>query len=160
MANEDIAVLEKYIGFPIKRPEVTLESGRPYDESFAYRLCQQFYGNPDALTQAIRTTTKVLLTREVDRKQRELLFAVLGNMYYLQGDFDRSIGCFLKSLTLNKIDLTNLIELAFALRASGRTALFEDIMFNLEVIGMLLRQESKEINKDKIVEIIEKIKKS
>jgi tetratricopeptide (TPR) repeat protein len=162
--QDRINEFEMFIGFPVKRKETLAESNNSHDESFSYNLCQRFYGQDAELELAIARATSllILLTKESGfSREKELLFSLLGNLYYLQGDFERSIGCFLKALSSNKKDLTNLIELAFALRASGRISIFEDIIFNLERMHFTLRDYSQgELNKDRILEIIGKAKGS
>ena len=37
--QNEIKALEKYLGFPIKRVEITVESYKPHDEMMSYGLC-------------------------------------------------------------------------------------------------------------------------
>ena len=61
----------------------------------------------------------------------------------------------MKSLSYNREDLTNWIELMFALRAHGNFMEFEGIIFNLEKIYSLwLQDPERELKKEKIYELI------
>lgn len=140
---QQIRRLENLIGFPIRRKEVLLELNEPHDETFSYGLCQRFYGKDRELEKAISESNGLLMLmlREqkldpsrADRKEIERLYALVGNMYYLLGDYRMSAGYFLKSLSYNKNDITPWIELLFSLRAIGEFELFEKGIFNLEKI--------------------------
>jgi|TARA_Y100000310_G_C20531988_1_gene738944 tetratricopeptide (TPR) repeat protein len=159
----DIEMLEKYLGFPIKKKEITLKSNEPYNEVLSYGLCQRFYNKDDELKLAIKKTTtilmKILNNKDTDEKYISIFFSLLGNMYYVLGDYKQSIGCFMKSLSYNKNDTTDWIELIFALRAYGEFEIFEDIIFNFEKIyNEWKNNPSKELTKEKVYELINKIK--
>ncbi|HLD86954.1 MAG TPA: hypothetical protein VJB12_02730 [Candidatus Nanoarchaeia archaeon] len=143
--SEEIRELEAYIGFSVRRGILTLESKEPYDESFSYGLCQRFYNKDVELDVAIGRTTSILLRMVgesgVDSVQKARFFSLLGNMHYLKGDFRSAIGCFMKSLSFGKDDMTPWIELMFALRANGNFGEFEAIAFNLEGIHALWRSD-------------------
>ena len=143
--SEEIRELEAYIGFSVRRGILTLESKEPYDESFSYGLCQRFYNKDVELDVAIGRTTSILLRMVgksgVDSIQKARFFSLLGNMHYLKGDFRSAIGCFMKSLSFGKDDMTPWIELMFALRANGNFGEFEAIAFNLEGIHALWRSD-------------------
>ena len=65
----------------------------------------------------------------------------------------------MKALSYNKNDLTGWVEFIFALRANGNCEVFEDIIFNLEKIDNMWKQDSdKKLNKEKVYELIYKIK--
>ena len=86
-------------------------------------------------------------------------FSLLGNMHYILGDFDKSVNCFMKSLSYNKEDLTSWVELIFSLRALGEFEIFEKIIFNLEKFyDLWIQENSYELNKDKIYWLISKIR--
>lgn len=150
--------LEKYLGFPITRVQINPDSKNPYDETISYGLCQRFYNKEDELQRAVIKTTNILMqliNKENDKKLIALYFSLLGNMYYILGDFKKSIGCFLKTLSYNKEDMTGWIELMFAIRANGDFGVFEDIIFNLEKIYIKWCNDKSEVlTKEKIFEII------
>ena len=164
LKQDEIKELESYLGFPIKRVEITLESRNPHDETFSYGLCQRFYNKNDELKIAINKTTSILLSlvklsNEKNNKQISTYFSLLGNMYYILGDFNKSIGCFMKALSYNKNDLTNWIELIFTLRVGGNFEVFEDLIFNLKKIYNAWKIDSeKRLNKEKVYELINKVK--
>ncbi len=135
--------LENLIGFSVRRKAVPLELNEPHDESFSYGLCQRFYGRAGELEKAISEANGLLmmLLREnrldpskAAHNEIGLLYALVGNMYYLLGDYRMSAGYFLRCLSYNKNDITPWIELLFSLRAIGRFELFEKGIFNLEKI--------------------------
>lgn len=163
--QSDIKELEDYIGFPIKRKEITLESNESYDETLSYNLCQRFYGKDKELTVAIKKTEEILIeiieTNKKDNKQKKeiaLFFSLLGDMYYLASDFNKSINCFMKALSYNKIDITNWVGLMFSLRANGNIKIFEESIFNFEYIYNAWRRDpSNKMDQEKIYELIGEI---
>ena len=153
--------MENKIGFPLRRVEITDKTLKSYDETFSFKLCQKFYGKREELRPLTEKITSLLLKliKNGDNKLIAYCFSLLGNMYYILGDFKKSIGCFLKSLSYNKNDLTNWIELIFALRAEGKFEIFEDIIFNLEKIYISWKNDlDSKLTKEKIYELINKVK--
>ena len=151
--------IENEIGFPIKRIESTDKTLSPYDETFSFKLFQKYYRKENELQALIEKTTRLLFVLEKEpNKDTRLIaycFSLLGNMHYILKDFNKSIGCFMKSLSYNREDLTNWIELMFALRAHGNFMEFEGIIFNLEKIYSLwLQDPERELKKEKIYELI------
>ncbi len=154
----EINELENYLGFSTNRLEITLDSKWAQNEIFSYDLLQRFYSKDDELKIAIKKTAKVLamlIESNINNKQISNCFSLLGNMHYILGDFNRSIGCFMKSLSYNKSDLTSWVELMFALRSNGNFTVFEDLIFNIEKIYFLWKNDpAKELTKEKVYELI------
>jgi len=175
----EIMDLENYLGFPIKRREITLKSKQPHDETFSYGLCQRFYGKEKELQRAIKITTGILveLVKQHDKltkqhairydksngsgKQIALFFSLLGDMHYIASDFTRSTNCFMKALSYNKTDITNWAGLMFSLRAIGEFEIFEDLIFNFEKVCRAWQKEKPrknnsedELDQQKISEIV------
>lgn len=153
--------LERYTGFPIKRVNVTLESRRPHDESFSYNLCQRFYGRDDELRIVIRKAKRILSTLLVIDKEGNYkkltgaLFSLIGNMYYILGEFRASTGYFMKALSYGKNDITNWVEFMFSLRANGNIDVFEDLIFNLQGVYEAWRDDKEtEMTQEKVYELI------
>ena len=163
-----IKELEDYIGFLIERPETSIDSYEPVDDRFSYGLCQRFYGKKEELELAIKKTTELIVKLikfkggDVFFENKAVLFySLLGDMYYIRSDFDKSINCFMKALSCNKKDITNWAGLIFSFRSYGEINLFEDIIFNFEKICRYWEKDSsKEMNKKKIFELVEKVKKA
>ena len=159
----EINELENYLGFSTNRLEITLDSKWAQNEIFSYDLLQRFYNKDDELKIAIGKTTKILKklveSDNTNNKQVSNCFSLLGNMHYILGDFNRSIGCFMKSLSYDKNDLTSWVELMFALRSNGNFTVFEDLMFNIEKIYFLWKNDpARELTKEKVYELINKAK--
>ncbi len=159
--QSDIKELEGYVGFPIKRREITFESNEPHDEIFSYGLCQEFYGRDEELKIAIKKVIEIIikLTNQSNKndswkKEISLFFSLLGDMYYLSSDFTRSINCFMKSLSYNKTDITNWVGLMFSFRASGKIDIFEELIFNFEDIYSAWKKDTcGEMDQKKIYEL-------
>jgi len=156
---QEIKDLESSTGFPVRRNILKPERKESYDESFSYGLCQRFYNKEEELDAAIKKTTSIILgllnEKSPDFRQTALFLSLLGNMYYLKGDFKKAIGCFMKSLSWNKEDMAPWIELMFALRASGSFREFESIIFSIEKIYDLWKSDpAKELSKEKIYQLI------
>ena len=155
----EIKKLEEFIGFPIKKREVTLESNESHDETFSYGLCQRFYSKEGELKKAINDGNEILsellkcqkskisehaqeplvndgrfLTNKKDLKQIEIFYSLIGNMHYLLSDFKYATGYFMKCLSYNKNDISHWVELLFCLRAMGEFELFERGMFEFEKV--------------------------
>lgn len=159
----EINELENFLGFSTNRLEINLQSRWAQNEIFSYDLLQRFYNKDDELKMAIKKTTNVLAilieSNNSNNKQISNYFSLLGNMYYILGDFNKSIGCFIKSLSYNKNDLTSWVELMFSLRSNGNFKVFEDLMFNIGKIYLLWKNDpAKELTKEKVYELIEKAK--
>lgn len=159
----EINELENFLGFSTNRLEINLQSRWAQNEIFSYDLLQRFYSKDDELKTAIKKTTNVLTilvkSNNSNNKQISNYFSLLGNMYYILGDFSKSIGCFIKSLSYNKNDLTNWVELMFSLRSNGNFKVFEDLMFNTGKIYLLWKNDpAKELTKEKVYELVNKAK--
>lgn len=151
--------LEEYICFPIRRDKTALDSGKPHDESFSYGLCQRFYEDKKGLDIAIKMNEKiifVLLKEKIHLNQSlSLLFSLLGDMYYLKGDFTRSMNCFMKALSYDKVEIANWVGLVFSLRSNGKIDLFEDIMFNFRPIYNLWENSASSVlDQEKLLDLI------
>lgn len=135
---------EKIIGVPLRRTEITLESGEPYDEGASYALSQHFYGKEGELRDAIRDMTRFLAAfarqRQDSQKDAAVLYSLLGNLHYIAGSFNESANCAMCAASLNRNDITYWVELAFSLRALGEFDVFEGILFNFERIVRLWQQ--------------------
>lgn len=155
-----IEELEDYIGFPITRKEISFESNGTHDETFSYGLCQRFYGKNKELQIAIKKTENILIGLikfGYNKKKIALFFSLLGDMYYIASDFNRSINCFMKALSYNKDDMTNWVGLMFSFRADGNIEIFEDIIFNFEdIYNSWKKDTSSEMNQEKIYNLIRK----
>jgi len=153
-----IRKLEQYIGFPLRKKDVTIESKEPHDETFSYGLCQRFYGKEDELKKSIKLGNEILfnlLKNKKDAKQIEMLYSLIGNMYYLSGDFNYAAGYFMKCLSYNKEDISHWVGLLFCLRALGEFELFEKGMFNFEKLNLAWKNDKeKELGQEKVMEII------
>lgn len=132
--EKKIVMLEKYLGFELRREIITFGSNEPHNESFSYGLALKFYNENKALMKAIMMATEIV--KDLDGNDDEhlfrgLMFCLLGDMYYLYGDFNRSLGCFIQSLKLSKNDYTTWVGFMFAIRATDNIELFEKMIFNL-----------------------------
>lgn len=156
-----IRKLEQYIGFPLEKKEITIESKESHDETFSYGLCQRFYGKEEELRKCIKLGNEILfnlLKNKKDAKQIETLYSLMGNMYYLLSDFKFAAGYFMKCLSYNKNDISHWIGLLFCLRALGEFGLFEKGIFNFERLNLAWKNDKeKELGQEKVVEIIAKI---
>jgi len=150
--------LEDYVGFPLRKKDVTIESKESHDETFSYGLCQRFYGQENELKNAINQCNKILfnlLKDKKDAKQIEMLYSLIGNMYYLSGDFNYAAGYFMKCLSYNKEDISHWVGLLFCLRALGEFELFEKGMFNFEKLNLAWKSDKEnELSQEKVMEII------
>ena len=162
--KSNIKELEDYIGFPINRKEITLESKEPHDETFSYGLCQRFYGKENELKRAISSANKILaqlLQKRNDpayTKQIEMFYSLIGNMYYLSGDLKYAIGYFMKSLSYNKNDISDWIGLLFSLRGLGKFGLFEKGIFKFnELCTMWSTYSKRELTQEVVIELIERM---
>ena len=178
-----IRKLEQYIGFPLEKKEITIESKESHDETFSYGLCQRFYGKEEELKNAINQGNKILfgllkcqkskisehaqeplvndgrfLTNKKDAKQIETLYSLMGNMYYLLSDFKFAAGYFMKCLSYNKNDISHWVGFLFCLGALGEFELFEKGIFNFEELNVLWRNDPEmELTQDKLYELIDNI---
>ncbi|MBI2134845.1 hypothetical protein HYU09_02565 [Candidatus Woesearchaeota archaeon] len=160
--ESQINELENYLGFSTNRLEINLES--KWNEIFSYDLLQRFYNKDDelktAINKAINILTMLIKSNNGNNKQISDHFSLLGNMYYIMGDFNKSIGCFMKSLSYNKNDLTGWVELMFSIRAYGDFRIFEDIIFNLEKAYRLWKNDTgHELTKEKMLSLIDRAKR-
>jgi len=153
--------LEKYVGFPLRKKDVTIESEESHDETVSYGLCQRFYGKEEELKKGIKLGNKILsnlLKNKKDAKQIEMFYSLIGNMYYLSGDFNYAAGYFMKCLSYNKEDISHWVGLLFCLKALGEFELFEKGMFNFEKLNLAWKNDKeKELTQKKAVEIITKV---
>ena len=159
--QSEIKELEDYIGFPVKRKEITFEAKESHDETLSYGLCQRFYGKDKELKIAIKKTENILINLikfGYNKKKIALFFSLLGDMYYIEGDFNRSINCFRKALSYNKVDITNWVGLIFSLRAIGEFKLFENGIFNFKELCTACKHNiSDEFTKEEFTELLKKI---
>ncbi|MFW9873756.1 MAG: tetratricopeptide repeat protein [Candidatus Thorarchaeota archaeon] len=164
--RSEIKEFESYLGFPIEKKDILLESNEPHDETFSYTLCQRFYGKNDDLKKAIKIADRILKkllweykkdNSQVYLKDIETFYSLIGNMYYLLGDFKYAIGYFMKSLSYNKNDISNWVGLLFSLRSLGDFKLFEEGIFNFEKLCLAWRNDpEKEMTQKKVVGLIKK----
>ncbi|MBL7056091.1 hypothetical protein ISS07_04220 [Candidatus Woesearchaeota archaeon] len=154
--------LESFIGFPVRRVLVTPAAKNPHDETLSYNLALRFYKKREEIEEAIIKVEAILvglMNSGAESEDISVYFSLLGNMHYILGDFDKSVNCFMKSLSYNKEDLTSWVELIFSLRALGEFEIFEKIIFNLEKFyDLWIQENSYELNKDKIYWLISKIR--
>jgi len=162
--QNEINTIDKFLGFSTNKLEIDPNSKWNQNDLFSYGVCQRFYKKHDELKTAINITTKILLnlinlSDEKHNKQLSDLFSLLGNMHYVAGDYEKSIGCFMKALSYNKNDLTSWIEFMFSLRSNGNFDIFEDLMFNIEEIYNAWKFDSEsQLSKEKVYELINKVK--
>ncbi len=135
--RENIKELEEYIGFPIKRKVVTLEDEEPYDETFSYGLSQKFYGNKQELKRLTVISNEILVSangnqnnEQIGKQKLSNLYSFAGNIYYLLGDYQTSLGYFAKSIITYPEDITPWFELIFNLRSLREFSLFETVQLN------------------------------
>ena len=117
-----IREFEEHIGQPIQRNPVPLEANESHDETFSYALCLRFYGKEKELENTIgeaRKVLKQLLRTNNDKKKIEYMHTLIGDLYYIFGDFKQSAGFYMKNLFYNRNDITPWIGLLFSLRALG-----------------------------------------
>jgi len=157
-----IRKLERYAGFPLRKKDVTIESKESHDETFSYGLCQRFYGKENELKKGIKMGNDILRELSKDKKntkQIEMLYSLVGNMYYLSGRFNYAAGYFMKCLSYNKEDISHWIGLLFCLRAMEEFELFEKGMFNFEKLNLAWKNDKeKELSQEKAVDLIRKAK--
>lgn len=132
----NIKELQHQIGFYPSREIKTLEAGEPHDETFSYQLARDFYNNEKALEKPISLTKKIIYETQykLDFDKLTIFYSLLGDMYYIYGDFSKSLGCYMNALSYNRKDLASWVGLMFSLRALGEFELFEKIIFNLEQV--------------------------
>ncbi|MBT3407261.1 hypothetical protein HN415_01115 [Candidatus Woesearchaeota archaeon] len=152
---------ENYLGFSIKKQSIPLELNQPHDEHLFYNLSIKFYDKKDELNKTIKKT-KEILNLLIKTKQNkhiiETYYSLLGNLYYINAQFNNAAGCFMKCLTINKNDITSWIELLFTLRCMGKFKLFEKGIFNFEKIYKIWQNDSENtFNQKKFLEIIKQI---
>ena len=162
-----IRELEEYIGFPIEKREVTLDSGHSHDETFSYNLCLRFYNKEEELKKAITLGNNIISNllkkrhKKEYHKDLEMLYSLTGSMYYILGDFNYAAGYFMKCLSYNKKDISHWIELLFSLRAMGEFDIFETGIFNFEKLVLVWKNDaSEELTQEKVLELIDNIKKN
>jgi tetratricopeptide (TPR) repeat protein len=155
--------LEKIIGFSLKFKNITLKSKESHDESFSYGLSMRFYNKNNELIKTIIKTKQLLYLvkkrKKSDKITIESLYSLIGNMYYILGNYSISAGYFMKCITLNKKNITFWIELLFSLRAMGEFELFEKGIFNLEkmILDWDKSSKKKKLNKNNFLKLIKKI---
>lgn len=71
----------------------------------------------------------ILKALRLDPKS-ELFWASLGYVYYIKGEFSKSIKCFFKTIEMNPVNVDNWIDLGFAYRAYGDTKASDFIFLN------------------------------
>lgn len=158
---EKIKELEEFLGFPLSRKGVRLEDNLPHDESVSYGLCQRLYGNPEDIKKAINRLTCIIIGLKKIKGNNNLeeqiafFFSVLGDLYYLEKDFDKAINCFMKALSYNREDITNWAGLIFSLRSHGEFKIFEEMIFRFEEIYIKWREDkSNEMDQKKLKELL------
>lgn len=146
------------IGLPLDRIEVSIDSDTPHDETFSYELALKFYGMEKQLSYAIKKANQHLKEslKIKDKKRISNMFSIIGNLYYIKGDYKTSAGYFMQSIDHNKKDLTNWVELLFAIRAMGNFELFEKAVFNLRQL-YLQGQNSSRINQQSFTKLVNKV---
>lgn len=68
------------------------------------------------------------------KEQSETIFALAGYIYYINEDFKKARGYFLKTISLNPDNLDNWLDLAFVLRHIGDTKISEGILFHFDYV--------------------------
>jgi tetratricopeptide (TPR) repeat protein len=139
--GREILEYQDYLGFSLSRAHIPLEANQAHNECFSLGVCHRFYGREEELEEAIAKGNRILkrLISEHKKEDRyetylELFYAILGNMYYVKGDFRLATGYFMKVLDYAKDDITAWVELLFSLRAMGEFELFEEGIFAIERI--------------------------
>jgi len=150
--------LERLIGFSIERAIIPLELNEAHDETFSYRLCQRFYNKDEELKQAILLGKQALgELRNAGSRKVGLMYSLIGNMYYILGDFNTSAGYSLRSLSYQQSDITPLIELLFSLRAIGEFELFDDAMFNFSQVYKQLHENKGDLGQQEFCRIVKQV---
>ncbi|MBS1266539.1 MAG: hypothetical protein MAG795_00506 [Candidatus Woesearchaeota archaeon] len=149
--------LEK-MGIPVNRVEVTLNSSSPHDESISYNIAVNFYGKERELKYAIKEVNSYIkkLLKIGSKKKISLAYSIAGNLFYTKGNYKMATGYFIESIKYNRKDLTNWVELFFAIRAMGKFELFEKCIFNIEAIydeG----QNQTQFGQKQFLELVEKV---
>ncbi|MBN2457564.1 hypothetical protein JXB31_00345 [Candidatus Woesearchaeota archaeon] len=169
--------LERYLGFEIRTRRTAIDSDACHDESISYSLCQRFYGRKDELEKALAYANNMLDMidgilepeglPEYARKDYEnykstntilLIYQLVGNMYYMQGDFQRSAEHIMRCLSYERNDIGLWVELLFSLRSAGEFVLFEDAMFNFRALVIQWQADpDKILTHQKVVELIDAV---
>ena len=146
--------LEAHIGFAAKRKKIPMSAAHPHDETFSYGLCQRYYGKDEELAEAITLAKEAI---RADQKSWQL-YSLIGNLYYIKGDFAMAAGCFMKALSYCRDDITGWVELLFSLRAMGEFELFERGMFDLKRLYYKWQsKKEKELSQSLLIAMIDEI---
>lgn len=154
-----INALEELIGFYPDRVIIRVNSKKPHDETFSYKLAQKFYNNPEGLKRPIILTKQIIYDLQNSPKlnfySMTIFYSILGDMYYIYGDFNRSMACFMRALSYNREDLASWVGLMFSLRSLEDYDSFEKIMFNLQTVhDRWLQNDSAVLTKDILSEML------
>jgi tetratricopeptide (TPR) repeat protein len=110
MKNE----IERIIGFKLERIPNYLENQCAKDDFILDKLCHLDL-KPADIDELEKQTIQTLKIKP----DSEVLWAFLGYLYYIEGDFGKSIKCFFKTIELSPRNVDNWIDLAFAYRSFG-----------------------------------------
>jgi tetratricopeptide (TPR) repeat protein len=131
--------IEKILGFKIKREENPVDNQKEKDDSISDSL-----GHLQPDKKKLDLVKRIILTELKEDKKNELLWALIGHIYYLEKEFTKSINCFLKTISINSRNIDNWIDLGFSYRANGEFKKSDYIFWNYE---KLAKTSTKEQNK-------------
>lgn len=122
--------IEKILGFKIKREDNPVDNQKEKDDSISDSLGHFL---PDK--KKLNLVKRIILTEVKKDKKNELLWALIGHIYYLEEEFTKSIKCFLKTISINSKNVDNWIDLGFAYRAHGEFKKSDYIFWNYEKLA-------------------------
>lgn len=121
-----------------------------------YELTNVLYKNKNKILAAIKLGLECL----ENYPENEFFWKFLGLAYNLNEDFEKSIECVFKKVSINPQNPYNWIDLSFAYRSYGEIITSDWINFNLELFMDYYEQMGfKELNEKNLINILQKIKK-
>lgn len=145
--------IERILGFEIKRRNNPVNDQKEKDDSISDRL-----GHMKIYSDKINLTKKMIFKELKDNPKNELFWALLGQIYYLEEEFIKTIKCFFKTISINSENIDNWIDLGFAYRAYGDFRTSDFLFWNYETLAREY-PKNKSMNKDVLIELIKKLNK-
>jgi len=144
--------IEEILGFPLIRRDFLIGENKVKDEYIKQNI---FFRNIEKqkIDKAISLIEKYL----DDVEKNEIILACLGYLYMYKEDYNKSINCFLKTVSINPDNVNNWIDLSDLYELSGDRGTAKVLSLNYtELVNLYNDEIKKELTEEKLMGFIEK----
>ena len=115
-------LFKKITGTPPSKRIVNIGSDEPLDRNLFESLARLYFTNKK------KFNLLKIQTKKIIKKNKSLIYTILGYMHYIECEFEDALKCFKKALQLNSSDLELIYDIAFCYRQLGGERDFKKVL--------------------------------